>query len=91
MRKITVFVEQTLVDIAVQYLGSAEAVYALAQLNGLSITSILANGQELLLPKVENEKVVQVFKQSDYFPSVRLSEEMEGIDYDIIEVNLEVI
>jgi hypothetical protein len=91
MNKITVFVEQTLVDIAVQYLGNAEAAYELAQLNNLSVTAALVNGQELMLPEVSNANVAQFFKQSNYIPSVSFDDEQEGIDYDIVEVNLEVI
>jgi hypothetical protein len=91
MEKAIAGVEQTLLDIAVQYCGSAEAVFELARLNRLSITDDLIAGQELLLPSAYNDKVVKVFDQNHFFPSVTIGQEMEGIDYDIIEVDLEVI
>jgi len=52
---------QTLIDIAVQELGSAEAAYGLAVLNNLSVTDELVPGQELQLPTVTNRSI------SDYY------------------------
>ena len=90
MRKATVRVNQTLVDIAVQYCGSVEAVFELAQMNGLSVTDELTAGQELILPEQYNIPVAHTFEKNKYFPAVLLLEELEGIDYDIIEIDLEI-
>jgi hypothetical protein len=91
MKKAIVRVHQTLTDIAVQYCGSAEAVFALARLNGLSVTDSLTAGQELILPEKYNNAVARIFEQEEYFPAVLIEKNtLEGIDYDIIEFDLEV-
>lgn len=38
---------QSLADIAVEYLGGVEGIFALAERNGISITSRLEDGQTL--------------------------------------------
>ena len=45
--KVTVKDRQSLFDVAIQVLGSAEGVFALSERNGLSITDRLTDGQEL--------------------------------------------
>lgn len=45
--QITVKDRQSLADIAVQYLGGVEGIFALAERNGISITARLADGQTL--------------------------------------------
>ncbi|MCM1310891.1 MAG: hypothetical protein NC301_07705 [Bacteroides sp.] len=45
--KVTVKDRQNLLDVAIQVLGSAEGVFALAVRNGISITDRLEDGQEL--------------------------------------------
>ncbi len=45
--KVTVKDRQSLLDVAIQVLGSAEGVFALASRNGISITDRLTDGQVL--------------------------------------------
>ena len=45
--QITVKDRQSLADIAVQYLGGVEGIFALAERNGISITAKLKDGQTL--------------------------------------------
>lgn len=45
--QITVKDRQSLADIAVQYLGGVEGIFALAERNGISITARLTDGQKL--------------------------------------------
>lgn len=47
---ITVQPRQTLLDIAMQYLGDATRVVELANLNGIGITDTLTTGQQLQIP-----------------------------------------
>ncbi len=91
MKKATVQVHQSLMDIAIQYCGSAEAVFALAVLNGLSITDDLVAGQVLLLPIEYNVAIAQIFAQENYYPAVNILPSQDGIDYDTIEIDLEVL
>lgn len=60
---------QTLADIAIRHLGSVEGVYDLAQLNSLSATSELTVGQQLLLPTVINQRVVDYYAQRKITPA----------------------
>lgn len=78
MSKATIQPGQTLIDIAVQHLGSEEGVFALAQLNELSITDELTAGNELELPEVVDKRVTRYFTDGGYRPSV-------GVDIDILE------
>ena len=71
---------QSIFDIAVQELGSAEAVYDLAVLNGLSVTDVLEIGQEILLPAVSNKTI------ADYY-SNKLIKPATGDNFEIIVVN----
>ena len=68
---------QTLPDIATQYLGSADAVYDLALLNGISITDDLEAGRDLLLPPVVNADVVAYYKNKGICPATALVAQAE--------------
>ena len=50
MNKVIVSDGQTLLDIALQELGTVEAAFNLADANGLTITTALAAGQSLTVP-----------------------------------------
>ena len=60
---------QTLIDIATQYLGSADAAFELAVLNGLSPTVDLVTGMELMLPDIINADVVTYYKNKALCPA----------------------
>lgn len=79
---------QTLHDIAVQWLGSAEAVYELAQLNGLAYTESLVAGQELVLPAAYAARTANEFARNGWSPATD-SEEGDpiGIGYWRIEID----
>ncbi len=72
MEVITVIVEekQTLLDIAIQYLGDATGAIALAKLNNLAITGELSPGQRLSVDarQVINTKVVTYLKEKNNVP-----------------------
>jgi LysM repeat protein len=63
---------QTLIDIAIQYLGSAESAFELAVLNGLSITDDIIAGQELLLPEPSNKTISTYYKNKGIKPATSL-------------------
>ena len=60
---------QTLFDIAIQELGSAEAAYGLAVLNNLSVMDSLDPGQELQLPTVDNRSVSEYYSNKGIKPA----------------------
>jgi hypothetical protein len=89
--------DQTLSDIAVRYCGTLEAVFDLALLNDLSITSELTPGQVLTIPATDYgfKEVVNYFATERIQPTTALSTELAalitdngGIGSMAIETNL---
>jgi hypothetical protein len=60
---------QTLFDIAIQYCGDREAVFAIADLNDLSITETLPAGSEVIIPNIINQKVVVFYRTNSIVPA----------------------
>ncbi|HBL74253.1 MAG: hypothetical protein A2W90_18035 [Bacteroidetes bacterium GWF2_42_66] len=90
-KNIRVSVNQSLFDIALQSCGSVEAVFGIAELNGLAITDALAPGQELLVPEPANKPVADYYKMKGLRPATGIEtlDELrdEGIDYWAVEVD----
>ena len=76
---------QSMFDIALQACGSVEAVFGIAQLNGLAITDALAPGQELLVPGPVNKLIAGYYRMTRLRPATGIEtlDELrdEGIDY----------
>lgn len=85
MTTIKVLYNQTLADIAIQYLGDADRAVELAELNGVGISDELEAGQEMLIPDPdpESDNIVWTFRNQALAPSSGDGEEHkpEGIDY----------
>lgn len=64
---------QTLFDIAMQYMGNASYVAAIAIKNNISVTADLVSGSTLVIPEHEltpsEEKVVKQFSKSGVAPA----------------------
>lgn len=69
MKKVTVQSGQTLWDIAVQHCGSADAALEIAALNGLLPTSQPKTSEQLIVPNVENKKVVRYYAEHGIVPA----------------------
>lgn len=85
---------QTLADIALQYGGDLQSVLELAELNGLSITDDLTDGQQLETPEVAAAPaVVRRYKVKGVEPATAMSEDelsalaQEGINFMGIEID----
>ena len=81
---------QSLLDIAIQCCGSAEAAYDIALLNNISITDDLAAGRELTIPASVNASVVTYYTQKGIRPATSLTDTdtvFGGIDYMGIEID----
>jgi hypothetical protein len=77
-----------MLDLAIQYLGSAEGVFALAQLNGLAVTDRPAAGSTVLLPEVVDRRTRQQYVERGYEPAVGVeTEDGQGIGYWTIGEN----
>lgn len=66
---VTVLEGQSLLDIALQELGSLEGAYNLAVLNGLSLTDSLAAGMLLQLPDVVDKRIVNYYSERNIRPA----------------------
>jgi hypothetical protein len=60
---------QSLLDIAIQALGAAEAAFDIALLNNLSITDTIAPGLELTLPAVVNTDIASYYAAKGLRPA----------------------
>lgn len=82
---------QTLIDLAIQYCGTVEAVVKLAALNGLAATDDLTPGTFIEIPDVYDERVAKYFRDNDLKPVTVVSPDLGsegiefwGIEYDFI-------
>lgn len=81
---------QSLIDVAIQCCGSAEAAYDIALLNNISITEDLTAGLELTIPAAVNSSVVSYYTQKGIKPATALTDTdtvFGGIDYMGIEID----
>ena len=91
MSKMIVLEGQSLLDIAIQCCGSAEAAYDIAVLNGLSIADDLVAGRELSIPAAVNSSVVSYYTQKGIRPATNITTEAEnalieeGVEFWAIE------
>lgn len=69
----TVLQGQSLLDIAIQELGTAEAAFDLAVLNGMSLTYELEAGDNVKIPAVCDATVVNYYKLNGIHPATALS------------------
>ena len=82
---------QSIFDIAVQELGSAEGAFALAIANGQSVTDALHEGQEMELTAVVNKPIATYYANKSLTPATSLTETQqnealaEGIDFWAVE------
>lgn len=74
---------QTITDMAVQYSGDAAAAPAIAKANGLSVTSNVEPGTEIVIPAVLNKEVVMFFAIRNQAPAMKIdvSNKPGGIGY----------
>lgn len=71
---------QSLIDIAVQGCGSAEAAYDLASLNGLSVTDSPTPGSNVVVPGVVNAAVSSYYSERDVVPATLSDVESESVE-----------
>jgi hypothetical protein len=60
---------QTVMDIALQECGSAEAALEVCRLNDISLSDTIEPGTELELPAVSNQKVVEYYRVNGIAPA----------------------
>lgn len=77
-------------DLAIQYLGDQEAVFALLRQNKTSLAANIAPGVNIGLPSVLNPSTRKYFADGGYFPASATDVVLEGIDYWGIEIDFEV-
>lgn len=90
MKKIILLHNQSLLDIALQYTGTAESVFAIAQANGMSVSAILDAGTEVFLPiNLNTNSEIKNYYQARSLQPATLYEYIKpaGIGVMIIEDN----
>lgn len=88
MQSITVGNRQTLLDLAMQHAGNAEAAFAMCVQQDVPITNEYAAGTILPAPEIENEDVITLYRTEKAKPASILQNaenDLEGINYWIIE------
>ena len=88
---------QSLLDFAVQHTGAVENTFALAVVNGLSLTDDLPAGTEIKLPDSVNKDsdVLNYYTAKRLQPATAVvmlpeAERLEGIGYWVIQTDLKV-
>lgn len=88
---------QSLLDLAVQHTGAVENTFALAVVNGLSLTDDLPAGTEIKLPDSVNKDsdVLNYYTAKRLQPATAVimlsgAERLEGIGYWIIQTDFKV-
>jgi hypothetical protein len=89
---VTVEQGQNMLDVALQHCGNTSAAFAIAKLNGLSLTDDLIAGSSLIIPDVVEPAMVQYLSDNNIVPATGTSligevEAPGGIDYMAIEVD----
>ena len=64
--KVTVLSNQTLLDLAIQQYGSAEAVFILAEENQISPSQDLETGMEIIVPELHVNKDMEVYCKTNH-------------------------
>lgn len=91
-RRITIIEKQNLYDIALQETGDILAVFDIAAENGLSVTSEMSPGDELIIPEgVDgNREILAYYTMNGIRPATGAIEDaeiLEGIDYWYIDID----
>jgi hypothetical protein len=88
MRTATIDKHQTIIDVALQECGNADAAFDIAALNGIEITDDIAPGTELLLPDVVDKKKVKYLSDAGLKPitgPLIIDDAQEGLEFWVIE------
>ena len=65
---------QSIWDIALQVCGDAEAAFAIAELNDVSLSEQIAPGTEIEVPSVMERRVVEYYKQNSIEPATMVED-----------------
>jgi hypothetical protein len=91
MRKVTIKKQQTLIDVALQYCGNADAISEIASLNDLELTQELEPGTVLMVPDIligDSDKV-KYLQSGGHEPITGILDEQyeEGLEIWALEVD----
>jgi hypothetical protein len=92
MRLILTSENQTVWDLALQYMGSAEGVFDILALNAfLRLDIALAEGQEVFIPDtILNEEVVNYYDQYSIIPATGTGELLTLTDNDMVKITQDI-
>lgn len=78
---------QSIIDLAIQACGSAEAAFEFALLNGLSVTGDLETGHALSVPDVMDVDVLNYYSQKGICPATAVGDILTSLDLSIQAVD----
>lgn len=77
-KEIRILIKQSLFDISIEQCGSIDAVFDLAELNGLAITDFIAPGTVLIMPEPIDKAVADYYRIKGLKPATNISPTGEG-------------
>ena len=89
--KTTAHDRQSIFDVAIQRMGSAESAFILALDNNLSMTDELFTGQELDLKVIDNREIKEHFKNRRLKPATSLTQEDNVLLGQIFDYTFETV
>jgi hypothetical protein len=80
-------VNQSIIDIAIQYAGSCDAAFGIASANGIGLTDVLVPGQSLVIPTVIEAGVAERLRLANISPAYYETETQisSGVGYWYID------
>lgn len=70
---------QTLIDVAIQETGSAEAAYIIAKQSGLSVTDDLQPGQQIESPAIVDKQIATYYANKSIKPATASDLDTENV------------
>lgn len=88
--QVTVKENQSLMDIAVQYCGTAECAHEIAMQNNLNPSESLCVGQILQVAKITSKDIANYFTINRLFPATGNAGLLGGINYMEVETDFKI-
>jgi hypothetical protein len=91
MKTVTLEVHQTMLDLALQHCGSADALVEIASLNDVEITEELPAGSLVIVPEAYDKQRVKFLLNGNHKPFTgplnRIDEAGQGLEFWAIEID----
>lgn len=84
---------QCLLDLVVEYAGSASVLFAVAADNDLSPTDDVTTGQQIIIrDELINVPIAKYMSDKNYIPATKLTDsDLDGIGYDLVGIDNDIL